>query len=157
MEYISSENCARALKIGSICFPEPIDQAALQRAYNFYVQGCLQFRAALQPGDVKILFYAIFRHQNDDLGLGGLYRFPADEIDRCWLGWFGVLPEYRGKGVGKWIIERHFDIARDAGAKMLCTFTESNDVGVITFYQKLGFERYPKMDFGSYVVLGRSL
>jgi ribosomal protein S18 acetylase RimI-like enzyme len=51
-----------------------------------------------------------------------------------------VKEEYRGKGVGKLLMNKAVEIARQKGARMLILETQSWNVRAISFYVKYGFE-----------------
>ena len=73
---------------------------------------------------------------------GGMTRGFLDSDARCeaFLGAMWVAPEYRGRGVGKGLVDavRKWAIAQGAGV-LKAWVSESND-GAREFYERLGFE-----------------
>ena len=63
-------------------------------------------------------------------------RFYALGADAAMIGRVVVLPEYRGRGLGKRVVEEAHDWLRDLGFRK--AVIESRDVAV-GFYQKLGY------------------
>lgn len=58
-------------------------------------------------------------YDNDKLvGITGLYtNEPLEETNSIWLGWFGVLKQYRKKGYGIKILKETMEIAKDLSKK----------------------------------------
>jgi ribosomal protein S18 acetylase RimI-like enzyme len=53
---------------------------------------------------------------------------------------FLVKEEYRGRGIGKSLMEQAVQSAREKGARMLVLETQTNNSGAISFYLGFGFE-----------------
>lgn len=71
------------------------------------------------------------------VGICGLYSHKLHDNSSLWLGWFGVLPQYRSMGIGKVAMEFMEVEARKAGGNML--FVHVQDEGAIRFYTRSGF------------------
>jgi len=73
--------------------------------------------------------------------LGSASIIPDDEVtgwegSEWWLANVLVLPEYRGRGIGSWLINRAIEIARESGAQDLHLVTDT----VENWYLKQGWE-----------------
>ncbi|MBI5803895.1 GNAT family N-acetyltransferase [Candidatus Pacearchaeota archaeon] len=91
--------------------------------------------------DVKYLRYWVAVSEKKVVGIVGLYTHAYGEKESYWLGWYCVSPEFRGRGVGKALLEFAIDKSRKAGKKWLRLYT-SNDPGekrANQIYDKLGF------------------
>lgn len=73
------------------------------------------------------------------VGISGLYVEDAD-IESSWLGWFGVLPEFRRQRYGTRIINHYEDEARLAGFKYARLYTTENNAVARAFYKYAGYE-----------------
>jgi len=88
--------------------------------------------------------YFLIRENGVNVGITGIYsynEFPDD----AWLGWFGFLPEYRGKGYGKLAMDFFENLARERGFKYARLYTDTfNNDKAKGFYAHLGYfeERY---------------
>lgn len=77
----------------------------------------------------------------DDRVLGVTSIIPDDEVTGWerkgwWLANVLVLPEYRGRGIGRWLIDRAIDIASESGANELHLVTDT----VENWYLKHGWK-----------------
>jgi len=67
-----------------------------------------------------------------------------------WRGSFyhaGVLPEFRGRGVGKRMVERSLAALRDAGITTAFLFTHEKNLAAKAFWQRIGWERCPGVEY----------
>lgn len=74
------------------------------------------------------------------IGICGLYAQVPDSVEQLWLGWFGVIPEYRDKGYGTETLRFIEHVAKSKGCKELYSYV-SKDGKPLAFYYKNGFER----------------
>ena len=57
-----------------------------------------------------------------------------------WVWEFHIDPEYRGKGLGRHLMERLAEEGRSAGCRVMVCETQNTNVGAIRFYRRVGFE-----------------
>jgi GNAT superfamily N-acetyltransferase len=74
----------------------------------------------------------------DGEAVGHLQAVPRDE-DAWEVTNTAVVESQRGRGVGRALLERAVDEAREAGAHRLILATGAADVGNLRFYQRCGF------------------
>ena len=81
-------------------------------------------------------------NSNDEyIGIVGLYAYKDYPKD-AWLGWFGVVEEYRNKGFAKQIMSFIMNKALQMGFDNLRLFTDEEDNLIATkFYEKLGMRK----------------
>lgn len=79
--------------------------------------------------------------KNKVIGTSGLYHLTKDPKDTVWLGFYCLDVQYRGKGLGKEILQWTIDKAKKEGNTMLRLYTSFNeDLRVaLVIYDKLGF------------------
>lgn len=92
-------------------------------------------------------FWLIKDDDNNYIGTFGIYSYKAYPKD-AWLGWFGFLEEYRGKGYGKVVLKMFEDIAKDRGFKFARLFTDRFDNDRAKhFYEMNGYsEEYYELE-----------
>lgn len=56
-----------------------------------------------------------------------------------------VMPDFRGKGIGTYLIEKVKDYADKKGIKYLKLVVFSENQGAVRFYKRVGFESYEKI------------
>ncbi|WP_313695223.1 GNAT family N-acetyltransferase [Halorarum halobium] len=78
---------------------------------------------------------AVEEGRNDRAGFGRFRLHKTDGGDFCELTSIGVLPAWRGQGVGAHILERLVDEAGDDGFDVVYCFTETAD-----YLTQFGFE-----------------
>jgi GNAT superfamily N-acetyltransferase len=92
-----------------------------------------------------VVFF-ITRYEGRLAGCGGIKMFDTEygEVKRMF-----VRPEFRGKGLGKAMLRRLAEYARDRGAGLLRLETGIFEVEAIGLYEGFGFAR--RAPFGEYV------
>jgi GNAT superfamily N-acetyltransferase len=68
---------------------------------------------------------------------GGL--FPAVESDTLYLSKIGVLPEFRGRGLGRWLVERSMERCRRQGLRRMRLDVSATNVTALRLYRSMGF------------------
>lgn len=112
---------------------------ATETEMNFWPDACAfnSYLRAYQKGKPYWLVY-----EGDNLiGISGIYDYPElGEKDTAWLGWFGVLPEFRGGGYGKAILLETLSRAKDMGYKRLRLYSSKREdlcPNAVPFYTKI--------------------
>lgn len=86
--------------------------------------------------DNQFSHYIVARHNGKIIGYGGMWII----LDEAHVTNIGVLPEYRGKGVGETLMRSLMALAKSNGAnKMTLEVRKSNYIAQ-NLYSKLGFE-----------------
>ncbi len=57
-----------------------------------------------------------------------------------WVWEFHIEPEYRGKGLGRRLMERLAEEGRSVRCRVMVCETQNTNVGAIRFYRKVGYE-----------------
>ncbi len=57
----------------------------------------------------------------------------------CYLEELYVVPDLRGQGIGRVLLERAMEVARERGADFMDLGTSEDDVAARALYEKLGF------------------
>lgn len=89
-------------------------------------------------------------HESRPIGVVGLYSY-YEYPQTAWLGWFGVLPEERGKKYGSDMFEFWLDIARHKGYTEARLYTDKfANQEALGFYTNKGMiqEEYLNMSEG---------
>lgn len=76
------------------------------------------------------------------LGTTGLYKNPQDHDKAAWLGWFSVKPEFRGRGVGRELLQFSVDQAKAQDNRYLRLYTSDHpgEAAAQHLYEKMGFK-----------------
>jgi ribosomal protein S18 acetylase RimI-like enzyme len=90
------------------------------------------------------------------IGITGLYYQKEISKDDAWMGWFGVLPEFRGQGFGEKILKMTLDLAKKQAYTTFRLYTDLDGNKIaIKLYKKLGFlgEKYTaeKLDYNCHI------
>ena len=94
--------------------------------------------------DPKKSGYYLIKENDVFIGIIGIYSYDAYPDD-AWLGWFGLLEEYRGKGYGRKALEFFEELARNRGFRYARLFTDTlNNDNTRNFYKHHDYfeERY---------------
>ena len=77
----------------------------------------------------------------------GYFEIDARDPEKAWLAYFGLLPEFHGMGIGKWLLSEAVRTAWAAKPKSLhvetCTLDATH---ALPLYQKIGFKPYERRD-----------
>ncbi len=128
LKRVTEENFSVALKIQNTIFPD-------YNARENYLQSI--------SGESDNIYWIIYAG-DIAVGISGIYNYPVDD-ESAWLGWFGILSEYRKCGYGSKALELFEKEALRQGYKFARLYTEryNNDVAR-RFYEKNGYicEKY---------------
>ncbi len=70
-----------------------------------------------------------------DVGVCGYYRQQGDRPGRFWIGWLGVVPRARRRGIGAQLLNKLTTEVAHAGGKELWVYTEPDNQAAIAFYR----------------------
>ena len=77
---------------------------------------------------------------NKPVGIVGYY-FEKNLPDHILINWFGVLKEYRNKGIGTKILKQLISICKQRKENYLTTYTDKfENSESVNLYKKLGFD-----------------
>lgn len=89
--------------------------------------------------DFKRLEYYLGYENGEVVGISGVY---ADSPDECWLGWFGIRPEYRRKCYATNMLGLQLEMMKNYGYKVCRLYTdEVINKAAVQLYIKMGFEK----------------
>lgn len=130
---------------------EPRDNATLAQI----IRAALEEFGANKPGTVYFdpttdalfqLFetpqsrYYIAENETGLLGGGGIFPTAGLPADTCELVKMYLKPEARGRGLGRTLIEKSLDAARETGFKKVYLETMPELQNALVAYEKLGFQ-----------------
>ena len=75
---------------------------------------------------------------NKPIGCCGLYSLN-ENTDELWLGWFGLIPEYRNKNIGIKALGFLYEIAKTIDCKVIYSYVDKEGKP-LNFYKRNGFE-----------------
>jgi len=73
------------------------------------------------------------------LGITGWYLWPPFDLNRIWLGWFGIRTEFERRGCGKLLLNETVQEIKLNYPYIKWLFVFTDDAA--QFYQKCGFEK----------------
>jgi len=83
-------------------------------------------------------YFLLFNNQTP-IGISGFYINP-EYPDSSWLGWFGILPEYRKKSFGSQALDLYEKKAKEKGCLFARIYTDKfNNENTISFYEHHGY------------------
>lgn len=89
--------------------------------------------------DFKRLEYYLGYENGSVVGISGVYANSANE---CWLGWFGIRPEYRRKGYAFAMLNLQLEIMKNYGYEICRLYTsEIINKEAVQLYRKIGFKK----------------
>lgn len=89
--------------------------------------------------NLKRLEYYLGYENGAAVGVSGIY---ADNYDECWLGWFGIRPEYRQRGYATAILDMQLQMMKNYGYKVCRLYTDDViNKYAVDLYLKKGFQK----------------
>ncbi len=105
-----------------------------------------RYKKTCKENEVRTVFYWVAKDikLGKVIGLTGIYTENEDES--CWLGWFCIDEEYRGRKFGKKLLEFSIEKAKKMEKKSLHVYTYKvkRFEKAIEIYKKYNFEKYQK-------------
>lgn len=129
---VTAENLAIVLDMWHKIFPNETLWCGFALAEN-----CFQ-KSLHDP----YLRYYIHYNGDTPVGISGIYKEDA-EPESAWLGWFGVLPEYRRQGFGTKIMDYFIQECRSLGKKYARLYTGAENTIGQKFYEAYGYKGEP--------------
>lgn len=99
-------------------------------------------KVMLKRGVSEVRYFIVKDKTNNKIiGTTGLYHLTKDPKDTVWLGFYCLDSEYRGRGLGKEVLQWTIEKAKKEGNTTLCLYTTPNgDLAVAqVIYDKFGF------------------
>ena len=129
-ELISQNNLQEAIMVQKTIFPAENGSQDLIDSMN-----------SAPPSHQFLQRHWLVRENNQPVGIVGLYAYK-DYPEDAWLGWYGILEVFRGKGYGRKIFNFAKEQALLLNFKNLRLYTDEEDNFIATkLYEKLGMEK----------------
>jgi len=123
---LSKENIEEAIQVAHKVFPSDAKEIdSPERA----------FRASLNPENdrsffkehnMKTLRYFVVCSREKIIGTTGIYTLKTEPREISWLGWFGIDKKYRGKGLGKELLNWTLNKIKEEGGKTVRLYTTTD-------------------------------
>ncbi len=108
---------------------------------NAFYHTCLTWCQIIPDTSHNLLWQIwLIKKNNKFIGICGLYTLSgAKNTSELWLGWLGIIPELRNKGLGVYVMQHLYKYAKSVKCKKLFSYVDS--VGKpLSFYEREGFE-----------------
>jgi len=127
LEVLNDENINSAIEMQKEIFPLENGSEDLKEALN-----------NICPPHQFLQKYWLAKDNGRYVGICGLYAYKFAPKD-AWLGWFGILENARGKGLGTFLLKEIMGKAKKMGFDTLRLYTDEEDNAVaIKLYEKIG-------------------
>lgn len=99
--------------------------------------------------------YYLAEKDSNYVGITGLYNYN-DDTENAWIAWYGILPQYRNRGLGDELLKDTISLAKDQGFRYIRLYADIlENAEAIKLYEKNGFikEKYTaeKLDYDCWV------
>lgn len=82
----------------------------------------------------KEMDYYIVYFENEPIGVTGIYSYH-EYPNTAWLGWFGILDNYRKNGYGGIVLDKTIELARKKGYKEFRLYTDEYATSAHKLYE----------------------
>lgn len=95
----------------------------------------------------KEMDYYIVYFENEPIGVTGIYSYH-EYPNTAWLGWFGILNNYRKNGYGGIVLDKTIELARKKGYKEFRLYTDEYAISAHKLYESRNLikEQYDNPD-----------
>jgi GNAT superfamily N-acetyltransferase len=90
--------------------------------------------------DNKYWQVRLIKNDNDVIGICGLYSLRENDNSELWLGWFGIIPEFRNQKIGESVLGELETLAKSVGCNTIFSYVNI-DGKPLKFYYRNGFTR----------------
>ena len=120
---------------------KPILEGLIDDFGYVYYHAILCWCQIISDKDNQNCFWRVYLIDSDGatVGICGLYSQYPNNNDELWLGWFGILKEYRRKGIGTTVLSLLQQHAILIGAKRIMSYVDKSGEA-LPFYIKNGFQ-----------------
>lgn len=136
---LTPENLDEALSLAGVIFP---NIGSTEEPPNIVFPASLDpegHREQLDKFSIDKLNYWLAQENGKAVGITGLYSRTEDPKDTAWVGWYGVTPEARGRGVGSKVFTETIEKARAQGVKELKLRTDDSGEAAWKIFERYGF------------------
>ncbi len=126
---LTRENLDVACKVQNDIFPEEDGRANFLESIN------------KDPYRKEMVYYIVYL-KDTPIGISGLYSYH-EYPDDAWLGWFGLLKEYRGHGYGGYVLDKIIEFAKEKGYRTFRLYTDEFALTAQKLYESKGLVREP--------------
>ncbi len=137
---VDKANCIQAIRIQNAVFPHENGAVNILASMD---RDLFTERTGVVYPDHRIRYW-LAEEDHAYVGITGLYSYDSDP-ETVWLGWFGILPEYRSKGYGRQVLEKTMEKAQAEGFTCMRLYTDYRDNhNAVQLYEQEGFtgEKY---------------
>jgi GNAT superfamily N-acetyltransferase len=138
---VSAKNIEEALALLQKVFITFTDEEDPYLWFKLSIEPEKNQKLMLEKGVRDIRYFAVLDDKKI-IGTTGLYHLVRDPNNTVWLGFYCLDESYRGKGLGRKILQWTVDKAKTEGNKMMQLYTSPNP-GLETaeqVYKKFGFK-----------------
>lgn len=120
---------------------QPIFEGLIDDFGYVYYYAILSWCKIIDTDEVDPRYWQVYliKHRKKIVGICGLYSLRENSIDELWLGWFGILPDYRSHGIGGKALEWMIKSSKKMGTKKLLSYVDE-DGKPLEFYYRHGFK-----------------
>ncbi|MCA9370385.1 MAG: GNAT family N-acetyltransferase [Candidatus Peregrinibacteria bacterium] len=90
----------------------------------------------------NIDYWVAIHSASGTVGFIGLYENNTDSHEAVWIGWFGVHPDFRRKGIGSQLLDCVIERAKERNKKYLRVYTSTYfaEEQALHMYKKRGIQ-----------------
>ncbi len=156
---LTQDNIEEMLALVKVMFPnDENDAEAAEKGY----------RASINSSDPRwndrrvLKYWGVYDDTDNLLAVTGLYNKISEHAENeIWLGWYGVSPSMRGRGIGRRVLEWTLEAARKEGYRKfrLWTTTSPEEAAAQKLYDSIGIKIYKeeRKEKSEYVTLYREI
>ena len=131
---LSIETLEQAITLANAVFPQDNPEIALRASLDR--EAYIPF---YQEQNLRTLEYWAGLDDKNVIGTIGLFSLDDDYREAAWVGWFCVHPDYKGRGIGKKLLEFAIQEAQQRGNTYLRLSTKTENKDAHRLYQRRGF------------------
>ncbi len=154
---LSRQNLKEAIALTERVFPFDLESPEAPSGMYTASLDPNAYRAQLTKAGVSSLNYWVVPYEGKLIAFTGLYQVVGGPEDESWLGWYGVLPDARGHGIGRWLLDWTIRKAKLAGCRTFKLYTSNSpdEATAQKLYEKIGLKLVREEPHGEYIYMYR--
>lgn len=140
IEPLSAETVDDACKLATSLFEDEVQSPEIEIRRSLDEKSYVD---TFTGHTVSNIDYWVVVHKIDGvIGFVGLYENDTDANEAAWIGWFGVHPDFRGKGIGTQLLDYVIAKAKEKNKKCLRVYTSTYfaEEKALRMYKNQGFQ-----------------
>lgn len=123
---LTKEYLKSAINLVNAVFDEEDEYPKAEIKASINEQWFNEYKSKYDNNLISTEYFIVTNEKQKVKGIIGIYELEDDYEDTMWIGWFCVHKKYRGKGIGKTLLNYSIEVAKERGKRYLSLYTSTD-------------------------------